>query len=268
MGFAVIIDEYCSEYISLRWPEVGKITVGERDSLPDLVDAIHNRFARLTPEENQWLLDHMEDGRNGDFVSVVVNGAAEIDERFFLPLIRAGINEVDPSLNRQFIEPAVKHFGPRRVMEALLGIINKGNAFEQAGAINALYWTGVSLKFLPDAPRFTLEYATPESRATYESLADIRQRICVQLLELFVTTESVDVQRSIIPRLSLDPSAYPESHKSYVPQVVEIARNHTDDYIRHRVEVQLGNEKLLRPLPHRQRAMDEAPPKKPWWKVW
>jgi hypothetical protein len=36
-----------------------------------------------------------------------------------------------------------------------------------------------------------------------------------------------------------------------VAQAVEIARNHDDDYIRHRVEVQLGKERLLKPLPHR-----------------
>jgi hypothetical protein len=36
-----------------------------------------------------------------------------------------------------------------------------------------------------------------------------------------------------------------------VAQAVEIARNHDDDYIRHRVEVQLGKERWFKPLPHR-----------------
>jgi hypothetical protein len=59
------------------------------------------------------------------------------------------------------------------------------------------------------------------------------------------------VRRGILPGLELEESAYPESLRPLVAQAVEIARNHDDDYIRHRVEVQLGNERLLKPLPHR-----------------
>ncbi len=140
--------------------------------------------------------------------------------------------------------------------------IDKGDTFEQAGAINALYWAGMKVEFSPNVPNFSIEYATPESRAAYESLADIRQRIGVRLLELFLTTDNVDVQRSIIPTLALDPKKYPESHKPLVPKAIALARSHGDDYIRHRVEVQLGNEKLYRALPHRQPAKG-PPPKKP-----
>ena len=258
------IDEYCAEFTALRWPKAGETAVDELRRLPELVKAIHDRFARPTPEESQWLLDHMEDKRQRYFVSVVLEAAVSIDERFFLPLIKAGVYEVDPSFNRQFIEPAVKHFGLRRVKEALLEIINNGSTFEEAGAINALYWTGMKLKFPPDAPKLTVEYATPESRAAYESLADIRQRIALRLLELFVTTDSVDVQRSIIPSLGLDPTAYPDSHRPLVSKAIAIARSHGDDYIRHRVEVQLGNERLLRPIPQREPAKGQTPPKKRW----
>ncbi len=166
------IDEYCAEYIRLRWPTEGAGTVDEIRRLPELVKAVHKRFARLTPEECQWLLDHIADQHQGQFVTVVLDGTEECDERFFQPLIRAGVYEINPSLNRQFIEPAVKHFGVRRVKEALLEVINNGTAFEQAGAISALYWTGMKLAFPPNAPKFTVEYATSECRAAYESLAD------------------------------------------------------------------------------------------------
>ena len=262
------IDEYCAEYIKLRWPKVGEVTVEEHLRLPEFTTAIQSRFKRPTPEESQWLLDHLGDRQQGHFVSVVLDKAETIDERFFLPLIRAGVYEVDPSFNREFISPAVRHFGLCRVTEALLAVINSGNSFEQAGAINALYHTGMGSEFPPDAPEATLEHGTPESRAAYESLADIHRRIDLRLLEVFLTTKSVDVQRSIIPRLDLDPKKYPDSYKPLVPRAIALARSHSDDYIRHRVEVQLGNGKELRALPHRQPPTGQAPLKKPWWKLW
>ena len=51
---------------------------------------------------------------------------------------------------------------------------------------------------------------------------------------------------------SADPQAYPESHRALVAQAIDIARRHEDEYIRHRVEVQLGDtSEGLAPLPHR-----------------
>ena len=66
-----------------------------------------------------------------------------------------------------------------------------------------------------------------------------------------MSNQNVDVRRSIIPSLKLEKSAYPDALKPLIAEAIEIARNHDDDYIRHRVEVQLGNERLLKPLPHR-----------------
>jgi hypothetical protein len=50
----------------------------------------------------------------------------------------------------------------------------------------------------------------------------------------------------------LDAAAYPDDLKPLVGEAIHIARTHSDGYIRQRVEVQLGNERLLEPLPHRE----------------
>jgi hypothetical protein len=71
------------------------------------------------------------------------------------------------------------------------------------------------------------------------------------LLREFVTNADVNVRRSIIPSLNLDEANYPDDLKPLVAQAIAIARSHPDDYIPHRVEVQLRNERLLRSLPHR-----------------
>ncbi len=135
--------------------------------------------------------------------------------------------------------------------EALLHYVETGSDFEKAGAVNALYWAGMPLRFVGDTREYTLENATPESRAAYLALEDVWLRKRCLLLQEFVANENVHVRRSIIPSLNLEESAYPDALKPLVAQAIEIARNHDDDYIRQRVEVQLGNERLLRPLPHR-----------------
>jgi hypothetical protein len=58
--------------------------------------------------------------------------------------------------------------------------------------------------------------------------------------------------RALIAGLDLDAAAYPDDLKPLVGEAIHIARTHSDGYIRQRVEVQLGNERLLEPLPHRE----------------
>jgi hypothetical protein len=147
----------------------------------------------------------------------------------------------------------VKTFGYRRVNEALLEVVESGSDFQKAGAVNASYWAQVGLSFLGNVPAYTPEYAIPESRAAYEALADIRDRRRRLFLETFVNNPNLDVRRSLIPKLDLAPAHYPESHRALVAQAIAIARGHTDAYIRHRVEIQLGSLGPLAPLPHRER---------------
>jgi hypothetical protein len=89
------------------------------------------------------------------------------------------------------------------------------------------------------------------------ALNDVWQRKRETFLRVFVNNDDVTVRRQIIPSLNLDESAYPDELKPLVRRAVEIARNHTDEYIRHRVEVQLGNERLLRPIPDRRPPVQE-----------
>ena len=48
-------------------------------------------------------------------------------------------------------------------------------------------------------------------------------------------------QRGAITMLRLEPEAYPEELRPLIPVAVDVARLHPDEYIRHRVEVQLGS---------------------------
>ena len=226
----------------------------------ELPDAAVSRIATPADEDVRWLIEALGHDERKWLVAELACRSKSLAEAFFTPMLDAGIDEVDPSFNRYFIEPCVQAFGHRRVNEYLLDVAESGSAFRKAGAVNALYWAQVWLSFVGNVPSFTIEHAMPESRATYEAVADLRERKRRLLLETFVSNPSVDVRRSIIPALNLDPAAYPESHRPLVARAIEIARGSDDEYIRHRVEVQLGNVMVLAPLPHREKGAAQAQP--------
>ncbi|HYH64925.1 MAG TPA: hypothetical protein VD866_09550 [Urbifossiella sp.] len=200
------------------------------------------RVLRPTAEDAAWLTGALTDEERKWFVADLARRAGDVGEALFTPMLNAAVAEVNPSFNRSFVEPCMTAFGPRRVNEYLLDVVEAGTDDQKAGAANALYWAQVGLTFIGEVPAFTPDHATPESRAAYEALADIQARKRRLLLETFVANPNVDVRRSIIPKLHLDPADYPEGLRPLVAEAIAIARGHPDEYIRHRVEVQLGNE--------------------------
>lgn len=233
----------------------GLITPSE---MKDMIEAFHN----VSDEDIYWFAKALEDEKGKWFAAGVIVIATSVSEKplpeiLFAPMIRAAVYEINPSLNRFFVECA-SNLGKRRVNEALLDYVEFGTDFEKAGAANALYWSHIGLRFQGFPPEYTKEYATPESQAEYEEFADIRIRKQALFLKEFVASTNVSVQQSIIPDLNLDPSAYPEDLKPLVNKAIEIAKTHSDEYIRHRVEVQLGTENLLKPLPYRKKPLSNG----------
>lgn len=215
------------------------------------VDTARQSLKQLTDSDWRWLIDGLGGASTKWFVAAVFRGYS-VPKRLFKPCLDAAINEPDPSNNRQFVQPCVDSFGHRRVNEYLLDVVDGGEDAAIAGAVAALYWANMQISFSGKVPAYTLEYATQDSREAYEALNDIWQRKRATYLKVFVFNENLDVRRQIVTSLKLDENSYPEDLKPLVKQAITIAKNHEDEYIRHRVEVQLGNEQLLRPIPDRQ----------------
>jgi hypothetical protein len=176
-------------------------------------------------------------------------------EAAFGTLMRAIVHDPNPSSNRQLIEPALATAGRRKVQEALLDILDSGTNAEKAGAARAWYWSKMhfdrpglaecraSFAVDPAAAREALaelqarwrEDARRESAAT----EDLRARWQHAALWEFVANEDLDVRRCILPGLSLRPGHYPDGLKDLVETAVRIARSHSDNYIRHRIEHQV-----------------------------
>jgi hypothetical protein len=186
-----------------------------------------------SPEDWDILTAALNDNDRKWFVAEIFS-ATPVPTELFTAFVRAAIDEKDPSFNQVFVEPCIVTFGHRPVNEALLEFVEHGTQFEIARGVAALYWADKSL-----------------SRSAFVEVQDIWDRKRDLLLRTFINREEVQVRRQIISVLNLKETAYPDVLKPQVKQAIEIARRHSDDYIRHRVEVQLGNERMLKPIPKR-----------------
>jgi hypothetical protein len=149
-------------------------------------------------------------------------------EPAFDALLKAAVYDPNPSFNRWFVEAALNGFGRLAVCSALVGYLRMGSDLERAGAARAWYWSALPLQ-------------RPESAtaAELEALPGVVREWNEAALRAFVTNEDVDVRRCILPGLRLGPSAYPEELRPLVDEAVAIGRAHPDEYIRHRVEIQV-----------------------------
>ncbi|KUO03732.1 hypothetical protein AQJ67_15230 [Streptomyces caeruleatus] len=157
-------------------------------------------------------------------------------DQLFEPLLHTGVLDPDPSHNRLFVEAAVTVFGRRRVQAALIGYVRSGTDSERAGAARAWYWAQAPLRFRGGQTRVP----TPGSKAEFDAVADLRAAWHEATLRAFVDNDDLDVRRCILPGLPLNPRHYPAELHALVAEAVHIARTHPDEYLRHRVEHQVG----------------------------
>lgn len=199
-----------------------------------------------TKEDMEWLRRALLDPQQKWFVAGFVGAAPSFADGLFVPVLNAAIDETNPSLNRDFIEPCVRVFGGHRVTEYLFEVVERGTDFQKAGAVNALYWAHDSHDLDLKLPN-----AMAESRTKYERLEAIWKRGRGLLLRTFVSNQNIDVRRSVIAALDMDAADYDPSDQPLIPEAIAIARAHGDPYIRHRIAVSLGEETRLQPLPYR-----------------
>ena len=172
-------------------------------------------FERALQTDDKW------------FVSAVF-AKASVPKRLLAPLITAGVRERDPSANRWLIEPCVNSYGSLRVLQELKSIFQAGENRERGGVASASYWT----------------WGNPKN----EDVREVWEELNALFLREFINNENVDVRRRILIGLPL--TKFPRSLASEVSKAVEIARAHPDEFLRHRVEVQLRDDVgPLRPLP-------------------
>jgi hypothetical protein len=203
-----------------------------------------------SPEDVRWLTRALALPQHKWFVVGLLEAAPSLSESLFGPVMDAGIAELNPSLNRYFIEPCIRAFGLRRVNEYLLDMLEAGTDSQKAGAVNALYWAQAAVGSAGNTSDYGDGRAPVAFGRASEELGDIWTRARTLCLKTFVSNPDADVRRSLIARLILDEAAYDPADQPLVSQAIRIARAQWDPYIRHRLAVQLGELQLLPALPH------------------
>jgi len=186
------------------------------------------RVKQNTPADWEWLSTALGDDKRKRFVALLFR-AQPVPKRLLPAFLLAAVLERNPSLNRMYVEPCVRSWGGGYVNRRLLRYLRTGTNEERAGAVSAFYW------------------ATANPRN--EDLTSLRGEIRVELLREFTENPEVLVLQRIVPLLRLDAGAYPKECEHLVGRAIAIGRSHSDEYIRHRIEVQLGAGGPFRPIP-------------------
>lgn len=97
-------------------------------------------------------------------------------------------------------------------------------------------WTGGSPPAPAENPTRT---PTPASQAKLDAVADLRQEWQETARQVLLSDEDLEVRRCILPGLDLRAEHAPERLKADVAEATRVARNHPDEYLRHRVEHQV-----------------------------
>jgi len=242
-------DDYFARYQGLPTWSTEVDDVYDDDQRTALEERLAADFSVHYPPSSQedvaWFVGALDDEQRKYFVAFVLQQPRKVPEVLYEPMMRAAIREPDPSRDRVFVEPCMETFGLRRVNGTLLAWFDTLSDREKAGAVQAMYHAGlISIKYS--------DRSRPDAELVFGRLGDLWMRQRCLLLQEFVKNSSVAVRQRIIPHLDLkDAASYPEELRSFVPQAIQIAENHPDAYIRHRLEIQLGSSEiqLFSPLP-------------------
>jgi hypothetical protein len=202
-----------------------------------------------------WLTNALNDDNHKLFVAALCMEASALPEELFTPLIRAAVNEPSPLQVQAFVEPCIRAFGRKRVYQTLIEYVEKATDYEKAGAVNALHWA---------AERKSSD--SGRHRVMDQEMMALQDYLRILYLRTFINNPDVDLRRSLLTHMELNPIAPPMAVQEMIDKVVKISRMHADEYIRNRVEVQLGRAPSAYPLPPRKRGGTEVTRKSSWWK--
>ncbi|MBW4429027.1 MAG: hypothetical protein KME50_32595 [Nostoc desertorum CM1-VF14] len=201
-------------------------TVIQNQKLADVTWHIQALEGQTPVEQNKRL-----------FIVNVLRKGNQMPQLLFLPMLRTAVYEKNPSYNRSFLEPCMRCFGSRLVNSELISrYTENGTDYEKAGVANAFYWS-FGLNGHGDIPR--------------EHIDDLRQKVQYWFLTEFVANKNINVRRSIVAQLQLNPFKYPTKLSLQVLKAIYIGWIHPDQYIHNRIKIQLGLERSYMALPQR-----------------
>lgn len=204
-----------------------------------LTEEDHEAFRKCTEADapNFWQL--VEHPHHRHTVKLLVFATRDVPEWLVGPMLLAACQTTDPSFNRHFVAPCVLRFGRRRVVSELMRIAQGGSNRIKVGAANAMYWGAIKEResWWPPGARL---HRSLEARPD-ESIDDLLGSFETWAVNEFLTTQSVELQRSLVHYISSERVRMCPEAKIAIEQ----ARVHPDGYIRARLQVDLGESNLF-----------------------
>lgn len=117
----------------------------------------------------------------------------------------------------------------RKLKDVYWRYIENGTNEEKAGLARIVYW---SLRSVDG-----------------ENIEELINKVNCCFLTEFVNNQNINVRRCIILNLQVEAWVYPQELHSLIPKAIDIAMSHADEYIRHRIKIQLGYSNSYMALP-------------------
>lgn len=206
-----------------------------------MVSEVAKRMAVFEADDLVWLADSLTDAQRKFFTAALFSETGTLPESLYEPMLHAAVYEPSPLQAHAFVEPCVKSFGVKRVHQTLMDYLGAGSNYEKTGAVNALHWCGER--------KTGNEIGRSQTDAEMVKLAEIQHRL---YLRTFVDNTDIELRRALITHADLNVLAPTMPVQELIDKVVRIARAHPDQYIRNRVEVQLGRATSQYTLPPRK----------------
>ena len=177
------------------------------------------RMPSIRGSVREWFRNALRDDSKKWFAAAILRLKSDSARALLTELVQAAMTEPDPSFCRAFVLPLKGQATWPEVATAMLDVADRGGPLERGGFARALYW--LKAEFPVCDPL-------------------IATRLNSWMLEEFVRATDIYAQRSLIGKLSFDPKLTDTAIQALIPCAIAKARSHEDEYIRHRIEIQLG----------------------------
>jgi hypothetical protein len=183
---------------------------------------VANRIPRISGEVLLWLQTALRDETAKWHAAALLSFEHVKARPLAKDLMRAALTELNPSYNRAFVRPLRGAVSWAEAVDMMLAQADAGGPIERGGVGRVSYWLAIEFR---------------------DRDAESSQRLACWKLEEFVRASDVVVLRCLIAGMRFDPEGYPESARALLPVALEKARNHPDEYVKKRLEIQLGESK-------------------------
>lgn len=109
--------------------------------------SIKASFSILSKQELDWIRDVLETQNGRLFIGYLFYDSEDVPESLLNALLLGAARIPDPSTNRYLVEPCVRTFGHKIVLEKLSEIFKDCSDKEKAGIIRAFYWAEPSTEY-------------------------------------------------------------------------------------------------------------------------